>query len=42
MGNIGAGEVAKSLDAIEASLRALGVAVEAGAAVAAAAPFLPR
>jgi aspartate aminotransferase-like enzyme len=42
MGNIGAGEVAKSLDAIEASLRALGVAVNPGVAVAAAAPFLPR
>jgi alanine-glyoxylate transaminase/serine-glyoxylate transaminase/serine-pyruvate transaminase len=37
MGNIGPGEVAKTLDAIEGSLRALGVTVQPGAAVAAAA-----
>ena len=37
MGNIGPGEVAKTLGAIEESLRALGVAVPPGAAVGAAA-----
>jgi alanine-glyoxylate transaminase/serine-glyoxylate transaminase/serine-pyruvate transaminase len=40
MGNIGPGEVAKTLGAIEESLRALGVAAPAGAAVAAAAKHL--
>ncbi len=40
MGNIGAGEVVTVLAAFEESLRALGRAVEPGAAVAAAAPFL--
>jgi aspartate aminotransferase-like enzyme len=41
MGNIGAGEVVSALSAIEGGLRALGVSVEPGAAVAAAAMFLP-
>ena len=41
MGNIGGGEVVSALVAIEASLRKLGMAVSPGAAVAAAAPFLP-
>lgn len=40
MGNIGAGEVAAVLDAVEASLAALGHPVARGAAVAAAAPIL--
>ena len=40
MGNIGPGEVAKTLGAIEESLRKLGVAVPAGAAVGAAAKHL--
>jgi len=40
MGNIGPGEVARALQAVEESLRALGVAVEPGAAVAAAAAHL--
>ena len=40
MGNIGAGEVVTVLGAIEGSLPALGVAVNPGAAVAAAAPHL--
>jgi aspartate aminotransferase-like enzyme len=43
MGNIGPGEVAKTLQAIEESLRDLGVAVAPGAAVAAAAgPLVAR
>lgn len=42
MGNIGAGEVVTALGAIEATLRALGVSVEPGAGVAAAAAHLPR
>jgi len=37
MGNIGPGEVAKALSAVEESLRALGVTVQPGSAVAAAA-----
>ena len=41
MGNIGAGEVVAALGAIEATLASLGVTVKPGAAVAAAAPFLP-
>ena len=41
MGNIGASEIVSTLGAIEGSLRALGVAVERGAAVEAAAPYLP-
>jgi aspartate aminotransferase-like enzyme len=41
MGNIGPGEVAKALQAVEESLRALGVNVPPGSAVAAAAPHLP-
>jgi alanine-glyoxylate transaminase/serine-glyoxylate transaminase/serine-pyruvate transaminase len=40
MGNIGPGEVAKALQAIEDSLRALGATPRPGAAVAAAAPHL--
>ncbi|MFZ5788076.1 MAG: pyridoxal-phosphate-dependent aminotransferase family protein [Acidobacteriota bacterium] len=40
MGNIGAGEVAAVLDAVEASLEALGRPVARGAAVSAAAPVL--
>ncbi len=36
MGNIGTGEAARTLEAVEGSLRALGVTVEKGAAVAAA------
>lgn len=40
MGNIGPGEVAKTLTALEESLRALGVAVRPGSALAAAAPIL--
>ncbi len=40
MGNIGPGEVVTTLGAIEGSLRTLGVAVDVGAAVAAAAPHL--
>jgi alanine-glyoxylate transaminase/serine-glyoxylate transaminase/serine-pyruvate transaminase len=40
MGNIGSGEVTTTLGAIESALRAVGVAIEPGAAVAAAAPFL--
>src|SRR5512143_2596472 len=40
MGNIGAGEVAKALSAVEESLRALGVSVTPGSAVAAAATYL--
>jgi alanine-glyoxylate transaminase/serine-glyoxylate transaminase/serine-pyruvate transaminase len=42
MGNIGASEVVAALGAIEGSLRALGVSVEPGVAVAAAAGFLPE
>jgi alanine-glyoxylate transaminase/serine-glyoxylate transaminase/serine-pyruvate transaminase len=41
MGNIGPGEVAKALQAVEESLRALGVNLPPGSAVAAAAPHLP-
>ena len=41
MGNIGAGEIVSALAAVEQSLIALGVKVTPGAAVAAAAPFLP-
>ena len=41
MGNIGAGEVVKALGAVEGSLKALGVEVQPGAAVAAAASLLP-
>jgi aspartate aminotransferase-like enzyme len=41
MGNISAGEVVAALGAIEATLRSLGAEVKAGAAVAAAASFLP-
>jgi aspartate aminotransferase-like enzyme len=40
MGNIGAGEVVTVLAAIEGSLRALGVLVNPGAAVAAASSML--
>jgi aspartate aminotransferase-like enzyme len=40
MGNIGPGEVARALQAVEESLRALGVPVSHGAAVAAAASHL--
>ncbi|HQR45465.1 MAG TPA: alanine--glyoxylate aminotransferase family protein [Thermoanaerobaculia bacterium] len=40
MGNIGPGEVTRALQAVEESLRALGVSVPHGAAVAAAAPHL--
>ena len=42
MGNIGAGEVAAVLTAIEGSLRALGVSVKPGAAVTAASSMLPQ
>ena len=42
MGNIGAAEIVTSLGAVEQSLIALGVKVQQGAAVAAAAPFLPE
>jgi alanine-glyoxylate transaminase / serine-glyoxylate transaminase / serine-pyruvate transaminase len=42
MGNIGAGEIVSTLGAIEESLRTLGAPVEKGAAIAAAAPFLPE
>ncbi len=41
MGNIAAGEVVAALGALEASLLALGIPVEPGAAIAAAAPLLP-
>jgi len=41
MGNIAAGEVVAVLGALEGSLQALGVRVEPGAAIAAAAPLLP-
>ena len=41
MGNIAAGEVVTVLAAIESALASLGVAVTHGAAVSAAAPFLP-
>jgi aspartate aminotransferase-like enzyme len=41
MGSIGAGEVVSALGAIEATLRELGITVKPGAAVAAAASFLP-
>lgn len=40
MGNIGSGEIAKTLDAVEASLRELGIAGTPGAALAAAGPRL--
>ncbi len=40
MGNIGPGEVAKALHAVEESLRALGVKVEPGSAISAAARHL--
>lgn len=40
MGNIGPGEVAKTLQAVEDSLRALGVTLPPGTALAAAAPHL--
>lgn len=42
MGNIGAGEVVTALGAIEGTLRASGVPVEPGIAVAAAAALLPE
>jgi alanine-glyoxylate transaminase / serine-glyoxylate transaminase / serine-pyruvate transaminase len=42
MGNIGAGEVVAALQAVEGSLRALGVTVPQGAAVAAASGLLPE
>lgn len=42
MGNIGAAEIATTLGAIECSLRTLGLAIEPGSAMAAAAPHLPR
>jgi len=42
MGNIGAGEVARALSAIEESLRALGVHIPPGSAVSAAAKHLSR
>jgi aspartate aminotransferase-like enzyme len=42
MGNIGAGEIVASLGAVEASLKALGVKVQTGAAVAAASASLPE
>jgi alanine-glyoxylate transaminase / serine-glyoxylate transaminase / serine-pyruvate transaminase len=42
MGNIGAGEVVIALEAIEGSLRSLGISVDCGAAVAAGAAFLPE
>lgn len=42
MGNIGPGEIARMLDAYEASLRACGRSIEPGAALAAAAPRLER
>ncbi len=42
MGNIGAGEVAAALTALEAALRASGIPVEKGVAVAAAAALLPE
>jgi aspartate aminotransferase-like enzyme len=41
MGNIGAAEVVTALEAIEGTLRTLGVSVERGVAVAAAASLLP-
>ncbi|MFI5180901.1 MAG: pyridoxal-phosphate-dependent aminotransferase family protein [Thermoanaerobaculia bacterium] len=40
MGNIGSGEVTRALQAVEDSLRALGLTVTAGSAVSAAAPHL--
>lgn len=42
MGNIGAGEVVTTLEAIEGALRAVGVTVKPGVAVAAAAALLPE
>jgi alanine-glyoxylate transaminase / serine-glyoxylate transaminase / serine-pyruvate transaminase len=42
MGNIGAGELVAALQAVEGSLRALGIAVQQGAAVAAASGLLPE
>lgn len=40
MGNIGSGEVARALQAVEESLRVLGVSISPGSAVAAAAKYL--